>query len=70
MTRMRKICTQFSLLLILWLSQAACSDNLKVRHSTGGQSMALEIAGDYWYQSLGDKLVVIRKHGNGQVAKE
>ncbi len=52
----------------LWFSSALSAENMKVRHATGGQSMALEIEGAYWYQSLGDKLVVIRKEGNGQVA--
>lgn len=52
----------------LWFSSPLSAENMKVRHATGGQSMALEIEGAYWYQSQGDKLVVIRKEGNGQVA--
>ncbi len=69
MTGMEKICT--TLLVVfsaMWLSQPVCAENMNVRHATGGQSMALEIEGEYWYQTLGDKLVVIRKEGNGQVS--
>lgn len=74
MTRMEKICRD---ILIIFISitfiavlpiQDVNADDLHVRHATGGQAVALELGNKYWYQSLGDKLVVIRKQGNGQVA--
>jgi len=54
--------------VVLFISQDSPGDDLHVRHAAGGQSIALELGKQYWYQSLGDKLVVIRKQGNGQVA--
>ena len=68
MTRMEKICTLLGSFFALLLTVGVNADGLHVRHATGGQSTALEVHGDYWYQTLGDKLVVIRKQGNGQVA--
>lgn len=44
------------------------AEELHIRHVVGGQTTALEIRGDYWYQSLGDRLLVLRKQGGTQVA--
>ena len=68
MTRMEKICTVIGLLLLGVCTQVGLADDLRVRHATGGLPLALELQGDFWYQSLGDKLVVLKKQGNGQVA--
>ena len=74
MTRMEKICRD---ILMIFMSMAVIiavtvedvhAGDLHVRHAAGGQAIALELGNKYWYQSLGDKLVVIRKQGNGQVA--
>jgi len=46
------------------------ADELCVRHASGGRPASLEVYGDYWYQSLGDKLVVNKKFGDGQVATQ
>ena len=74
MTRMEKICRDILMIfmsmvvLIALTLEDVHADDLHVRHAAGGQAIALELGNDYWYQSLGDKLVVIRKHGDGQVA--
>jgi hypothetical protein len=68
---MEKICREILMIFVcavVMMSQESSGDDLHVRHSAGGRSIALELGNQYWYQSLGDKLVVIRKQGNGQVA--
>ena len=45
------------------ISLFANAEGLHVRHASQGQSMALEIQGEYWYQTLGDSLVIMPKNG-------
>ena len=68
MTRMEKICRVAVVLFVLLVVQVALSSDFQVRHAAGGQAHALEVDDSYWYQAVGDKLVVIRRQGNGQVA--
>jgi len=64
---MEKICTVISLFLVTICTQIGDARELKVRHAVGGLPSALELQGDYWYQSLGDKLLVLNRQGNGQL---
>jgi len=72
MTKMRTICTSVFILSILFLHKFALGDGLGdgliVRHAIGGQAKSLEINGDYWYQSIGDLLIVLDKHGAPNVS--
>ena len=70
MTRMEKICRGILMIFMSAAVQITDADELHVRHAAGGQSIALELGSRFWYQSLGDKLAVIRKQGNGQVVTQ
>ncbi|MBT6165045.1 MAG: hypothetical protein HOH93_03935, partial [Phycisphaerae bacterium] len=62
MTRMKKICTICTTIFALVFTCIAQAEELTVRHVVGGKADSLEINGSYWYQSLGDKLVVLKKN--------
>jgi hypothetical protein len=68
MTRMEKICTICTTIFALVFACSAQAEELTVRHVVGGKADSLEINGSYWYQSLGDKLVVLKKNSGEQVA--
>ena len=60
MTRMRTIC-HFAAILIsmIMIYKPALADPIRVIHAKGGQATALEVGDGYWYQALGDRLVVL-----------
>ena len=68
MTRMRNACLYLVLISTLFIFGSACGDGMQVRHSFGGRALALEIVDDYWYQAIGDKLIVLTKNGGSKVA--
>jgi hypothetical protein len=47
--------------------QRAKSEGLRVVHSSQGQSTALEVRGDYWYQGVGDSLLVLPNNGGDKI---
>ena len=67
MTRMRNACLYLVLISTLFVFGPACGDGMQVRHSFGGRASALEIVDDYWYQAVGDKLIVLTKNGGSKV---
>jgi len=68
MTRMRNACLYLVFISTLFVHGPACGDGMQVRHSFGGRALALEIVDDYWYQAIGDKLIVLTKNGGSKVA--
>ncbi len=65
---MRNACLYLVLISTLFVHHTVNGDGMQVRHSFGGRALALEIVDDYWYQSIGDKLVVLTKNGGSKVA--
>ncbi|MBL6997564.1 MAG: hypothetical protein ISR75_03910 [Phycisphaerales bacterium] len=63
MTRMEKKCTLTALFFVFLISFCVHAEGIRVRHASQGQSMALEINGEYWYQTIGDSLVIMPKNG-------
>ncbi len=68
MTRMKKICTICMTIFLAFIANVAGGEELIVRHAVGGKADALELYEQYWYQSLGDKLIVVRNKTGEQVA--
>ncbi len=64
---MKKICTLFCFAIVLMTVQRAKSEGLRVVHSSQGQSTALEVRGDYWYQGVGDSLLVLPNNGGDKI---
>jgi hypothetical protein len=60
-------CLNLLLISTLFVSCHARGDGMQVTHSFGGQAMALEIANAYWFQAIGDKLIVLTKDGGSKV---
>ena len=65
---MRKICILICLVFSCLISKKSFGDGLVVLHSAGGQASALAISDDYWYQAVGEELLVLRKNSGAQVA--
>lgn len=45
------------------------ADSLSVRHSAGGQAGALVVGDNYWYQTIGEQLFVLKKNGGNRVSQ-
>ncbi|MDP7009606.1 MAG: hypothetical protein QGI78_08560 [Phycisphaerales bacterium] len=58
---MRILCETISILFLLIFVQTAQAEGLQIRHLSGGPMQALEVEGSYWYQAVGDQLVVLEK---------
>ncbi|MBC8522902.1 hypothetical protein H8D29_03145 [PVC group bacterium] len=59
------------MILVLFLSIFASptfGEGLQLYHSVGGATNTLLIDGDYWYQGVGDRLLVLDKRSGKQVA--
>lgn len=65
---MRLICLYLYFFSILFAPCFLHADKLQIRHVCGGKTTSLEIFGDYWYQSLGDRLVVLNKQSGAQIS--
>ncbi len=70
MTSMAKKTTLLVIFFLILFGSTLFADELYVRHASGGRPTSLEVLGDYWYQSLGDKLVVNKKFGDGEVSSQ
>ena len=68
MTRMRKFCFIICSYFLLLSSTSAVEADLQIRHATGGQATALVIDGNYWYQALGERLLVLHKNGGEHIS--
>jgi hypothetical protein len=56
------------LCFLLLSSEIVLGEGLEVRHSAGAQSRTLALRGDYWFQALGEQLIVLKKNSGDQVA--
>ncbi len=65
---MQKICFIIYTFFLLFATNASQAESLYVRHATGGQASALVVGNGYWYQSLGEKLLVLKKNGGELIA--
>jgi len=45
------------------------AQTLSVLHSAGGQASALAIGDTYWYQAIGERLLILKKNGGAKVGE-
>ncbi len=63
MTQMQNFCFIICSFFVLFPGSALQADGLYVRHATGGQASSLVVGNGYWYQALGEQLLVLKKNG-------
>lgn len=64
---MRAFRDTITVLFLLIFSTASFAEGLNLRHLVGGVTRSLEIDGEYWYQSVGDRLLVLQKNTGKKV---
>ena len=66
---MRPLRDTITVLFLLIFTSVTFADGLNLRHLAGGVTNSLEIEGNYWYQSVGDRLFVLNKSTGKKVAE-
>ncbi len=56
------------LFFLMFSSVKLHADDLAVRHCAGAQARALAVRDNYWYQALGEKVIVLKKNSGDQMA--
>ena len=66
---MQKICFIVCLFFFSTLFSNVHAQDLSVRHSAGGQASALAVGDIYWYQAIGERLLILKKNGGEKVGE-
>lgn len=66
---MQKICFIVCFLFFSFLVANGQAQELSVRHSAGGQAVALAVGDTYWYQAVGERVLVLKKNGGTKVGE-
>jgi hypothetical protein len=65
---MKKFCAVLFLFFSLCLISNSYATNLQLQHAAGGQSTTLVIGDKFWYQAIGEKVLVLSKNGGAVIS--